>query len=403
MTTHPTDQDKFLRTYPNINTSNLAAIDVQVTHRIILEHPADNEPTLILAFSGVNMDHTIVNAIKRCVYLYIPVYRFHRSNTYIDINKTRGVHNFDHLHYMISCIPIYDVPITNIAKAIATAPIYSPSAYMSNPILKQMFQTHFDVQEAQADDDSTNTTTNLDSDILPNEMTEYKIEVFMSVVNNTTKDTFASTHDLTLHINGQPSDTYKASNTTMDHSNKPITIQRKRFDLIPLRPGDSVTFKATANVSISRLIPYFETTTSIGIEHKDDGSFVLKYESLGQTRPVTIYNTAIDILVIKLQGLGKFLEFNKSDYIARAMSTNTSKFNITIHGEEDTLGNMLTMTLQRNPAIEFAGYALDKPGGNILELIVAAKNKYETLDIIIEAIRYLVALLDKLVLPIPNT
>ncbi|CAI2358542.1 DNA-directed RNA polymerase subunit RPB3/RPB11 [uncultured virus] len=397
MTTYPTDQDKFLRTYPNIDPSNLAAINVQVIHRIILEHPADNEPTLILAFSGVNMDHTIVNAIKRCIYLYVPVYRFHKSNMHIDINKTRGVHNFDHLHYMISCIPVYDIPITKS--------IYSPSAYMSNPILKQMFQTHFDVRSIQADDttddNTTNTATDLDAGILPNEMTEHKIEVFMSVVNNTTKDTFASTHDLILHINGQPSNNYKSANTTMDHTNKPITIQRKRFDLIPLRPGDSVTFKATANVSISRLIPYFETTTSIGIEHKDDGSFVLKYESLGQTHPVTIYNTAIDILVIKLQGLGKFLEFNKPDYIAKAMSTNTSKFNITIRGEEDTLGNMLTMTLQRNPNIEFAGYALDKPGGNLLELVVAAKQLNKTLDIIIEAIRYLVALLNKLVLPTP--
>lgn len=67
------------------------------------------EQELRLELGGRNIDQSVVNALRRTILLYIPIYAFHRNNIVIDHGKSYHMYNSDLLFNQIETLPIFDV------------------------------------------------------------------------------------------------------------------------------------------------------------------------------------------------------------------------------------------------------------------------------------------------------
>src|SRR5579872_3284982 len=104
-----TDTPEFIfeSNVPNDKIDIYGDIDVTVTK---LSSETENELEFRAKLEGYNIDHSVANAIRRSVLLYVPVYGFHRSNIRIENEKSHHMYNNDMIFNQIEMLPIYDIP-----------------------------------------------------------------------------------------------------------------------------------------------------------------------------------------------------------------------------------------------------------------------------------------------------
>lgn len=319
--------------------------------------PSDNPNEFKIELEGKSIDNSVVNAIRRTVMMSIPVYAFHRSNTFIEVKKCKYMYNNDLLYNQIETLPIYDIP--NYFD------LENPDVFLSNEVLKNLFGNF--VRDQYTEEESEKTEVDENKRL-------FKIELTLNVKNITGNDKFVTTHDAILKIDGKISNSYMIRN--------PISI-------IVLKPMEEVSLRSEANLGISKIHAAYEATTIAILEDITPMKYHLKYETLEQLDKNTIFAKACIILVKKLENLKSFIQKKYTE--ERSL---TEKINIELHGEDHTLGNLIATTLQKCAYVKNAGYVPPHPFIDQVNIEYNLKpdSKLGPIRVFIDCIDYLIRL-----------
>ena len=339
-------------TIPNDRINIYGDIDVTIKK---LKPLTDNEFRVEL--SGMSIDNSIVNAIRRTIMMNIPIYGFYRSNIFIEVEKSRNMYNNDMLYNQIEMLPIFDIP--NYYD------LENPEIFLPTDIMKNLFSKF--IQERNDPELTDEEIKAVDAN-----KQLFRIELSLNVKNNTGNDIFASTHDAVLKVNGAISDSYK---------------RRKPISIIVLKPTEEISLRAEANLGIAKMYASYEATTNAILDEISSTKFHLWYETLEQLDKTTIFVKACTILSKKLEFLKKYLAQKFTEDL-----NNSEVIEIPIIGEEHTLGNLLATVLQKCEFVEKAAYKVPHPF--IDEVIIIyklfPKSKKTPIRVLQDCIEYLI-------------
>lgn len=298
---------------------------------------------LKVTLKGPSIDGSISNAIRRTVMQSIPAYGFRRENNGIIIHeKTKCINNNDMIFGIVETLPLFD--IDNAFEIIDPA-IYDPKAGKNQSITKN------DKQEKLK-----------------------TIKLMIVIENNKDEHLFVTTHHASLFVNGTESNSYK--------KHPPIT-------LMVLRKGERLSLEATATLGTElKSATYQVVTNAVSIPIDDVGkSFYIKYESLGQLNKYDIFVKACHILCHRLSALSRFV---KNEYNDRF--NGLKMVTIQINGEEDTLGYIIQIALQKYDKVKTAAYRLTGTlENNIIISYELYKEEKNPLNVLEDILQYLIA------------
>lgn len=302
-------------------------IDIFSSPEVRIKKIKTEEPNEFrIELEGKNIDNSIVNALRRTVMSSIPIYGFHRSNIFIEVEKSKNMYNNDLIYNQIETLPIYDIP--NYFD------LENPELFLSSDVLKNLFGKF--VQEKYTEEKTDEENANIDSN-----KKLFKIELTITVKNNTDLDRYVSTHDAILKVDGKISNSYKL---------------RPPIDMLVLKPNEEISLRAEANLGISKMNASYEATTNAVHDEITPMKYELWYETLGQLDKEIIFIKACVILTKKLEYLNQFIndKFAEEREISEVIE-------IDIYGEDHTLGNLLATILQKSEFVEKAGYVMKHP------------------------------------------
>lgn len=361
-TNTPSPEFIFESNVPNDKIDIYGDIDVTVTK---LPSESENELEFRAKLEGYNIDHSVANAIRRSVLLYIPVYGFHRSNIRIENEKSYHMYNNDMIFNQIEMLPIYDIP--NYWD------ISDPEVFMSNEVMKKLFSKFIPDKYIEEEGAENKEAPDDDKKL-------FNIELTLSVTNTTTEDKFVSTHDAILKIDNKVSNSY---------------LKKDPISILVLKPGENISLSATANLGISKIHAIYEATTNAVSIQNSLTSYEINYESLGQLDKNIIFIKACLILIKKLESLSKYL---KKRYANTEEHLDTEMTEIELYGEDHTLGNLITTVLQKCEYTIKAGYVMPHPfiDSIISRYVVNKKSKKDPITLILDVIEYLMKLMTKI-------
>lgn len=339
---------------PNDVLDIYGAIDVHIK-KIKTENPSEFR----IELEGYNIDSSVVNALRRTCDMYIPIYAFHRSNIFVELDKSKNMYNNDLIYNQIETLPIFDIP--NYFD------LENPETFLSNEVLKNLFGKF--IQEKYEEEDVDEIKEEHD-----NNKKLFKIELSINTKNNSDIDKFVSTHDAILKVNGQISNSYK--------TRRPISI-------LVLKPTEEISLRAEANLGISKMNAIYEATTNVVLDEITPMKYQLWFETLEQLEKNIIFSKACIILIKKLENLKKYITKKYQDE-----TDIPNKVEMQLFGEDHTLGNLIATALQKCEFIEKAGYNMPHPFIDQIIIVYQIKNKskIKPIDVLIDTIDYLVKL-----------
>uniref|UniRef100_A0A6G6AB42 DNA-directed RNA polymerase subunit L n=1 Tax=Borely moumouvirus TaxID=2712067 RepID=A0A6G6AB42_9VIRU len=319
---------------------------------------------LRLEIQGKSINSSIINALRRCKLLYIPIYGFHRSNIYIETERSRNMYNNDMIYNLIETTPIFDVP--NYFD------LENPETFLPNEIMKNIFG-RFIQDKHQTDEDINNQELNDSKKKL------FKIELSLNVKNNTGSDRWVNTHDIILRIDDKISNSY---------------TKREKISMLVLKPSEEISLRAEANLGIAKIYASYEATTNVIYDEINPNKFIYWYETLEQLDKYTIFIKSCIILIKKLENLSKFISNNYGEN-----QDPDKEIVIELYGEDHTLGRLLEDVLQKCEYVEKAGYTMPHP---FIDTIVISYKLYQDsglnpIKIFTDCIDYLVRIFELLV------
>ncbi|AZL89438.1 DNA directed RNA polymerase subunit [Megavirus baoshan] len=338
---------------------NSDIIDIYSEPNIIIKHlEPSNIHELRLEIQGKSIDCSIINAIRRSIYLYIPIYGFHRSNIHIEAERSRNMYNFDMIYNLIETLSIFDIP--NYFD------LENPETFLTNEIMRNLFGKF--IQDKHRFDDESNTNQEIDD----SKKKLFKIELSLNIKNNTGSDRFVTSHDAILRVDGIVSNSY---------------TKREPICILVLKPSEEISLRAEANLGIAKMYASYEATTNVTYDEIDKNKYVLWYETLEQLDKNTIFLKSCTIIVKKLQNLKNFISNNYQEN-----QDPKKEIVIELYGEDHTLGNLLEKVLQKCEFIEKAGYNMPHP---FIDKIVVSYKLYpdstmNPIKVFIDCIEYLI-------------
>lgn len=333
-------------------------IDIYGDLDVKIKKLEESEPTeLNVLIEGHNIDVTVVNTIRRTILMSIPIYGFHRSNIFIDVDKSQYMYNNDLIYNQIEMLQIFDVP--NYFD------LENPDVFLSNNVLRQLFSNF--VQEEYVE--------GKEEEVVDSSKKLFNIELFLNKKNTTDRNIFVTSHDAVIKIDNKISNGY---------------TKREPICILVLKPGEEVSLRAVASLGISyKMSAIYEATTNAVHKENSPMSYVLTYETLGQLDQYTIFMKACSIIIKKLEHLNnyiidKFADEPKSSEIIE----------IKLYGEDLTLPYLISNALQKCEYVEKAGTSpshllIDM---SIIRYKVAKTQKVANIQILVDVIKYLIRL-----------
>ena len=339
-------------------------IDIEIIRRPEHGYPDYFDPEkLHLKLWGPNVDTSVVNALRRTVMSSIPIYTFHRSNIHVELEKTSNMYNNDMIYNIIETLPIFDVP--NYFD------LENPEMFLTTDLLRSLYGTFIQkVFHNEEEDTQTDIEAHRDAS-----KSLFKVEISITFKNKDPDYRYVTTHDLTLKIQGKNSENYK---------------RRPPITLFVLKASEEISFRAEANLGISKLNAIYDATTNAYLKEISPTEFELWYSTLGQLHQNIIFNKACTILIGKLTNLRSFI---KKEFTEREDKTQLIEINL--YGEDHTVGNLLSTILKKCVFVETAGYDTPHPSSD--HILVSYKLKSSVQDtttgpikVLTDCIKYLI-------------
>ena len=371
------DNEQFIL-YKKLDDSdiNLKNTDVKVT-----VHAKD--PSIKITLKGKSIDHSVSNAIRLAILMYIPVFNFHRSKLQVEKKESgySNSYNNDRIETIVENCPIYNIEFDEY--------LLNPDIHLPPDVNKTIFSNFTQEKYENITDLDNNRTKNTPPGPQSEKMgtkgtegtqdreSEIKIpKIIMALTKINTdplKTIFATTHDCKLTVNGKNSDEYK---------------KHDRIDLFLLHPGESISFIVEAVLGISLMYGIHNSTTVVVSKEISENHYELLYDTLGQIASIDIFRKACSILIRKLELLNEFIASNYRNQVE------TNQYvEIQIKGENHMLGNTLSTTLKKSRDIREASYVMPHSLDNLIiikyKLNDDSKIK-DPIDAILHVIEYLI-------------
>lgn len=305
---------------------------------------------LKLQIEGPDVGPAMMNAIRRTIMEDIPVYGIHHSNLFVDHKRCNYMYDNDLMGCQFEALPIFDIE--------NSFELESPLLYLSTPALKEQFSVY--LQDVDPEREMRQ--------FVPKKVK--KVEIGLSYKNTSNVPYYVSTHDLVLKVDGEIVDSYK---------------KYTHVDILVLNPGQEVHLKALATPGIAKYHAIWEASTLAIHEKITPTKYILTYETIGQLDKVVIFQKALNILAAQL--------INLRDYVKENIKpVGTKEFKKHLKGVGDTLGGVITQTLQRCPLVEIAGFTKDHMFINtgLMAFRVIEKTKKDPVEVLIDVFDYLI-------------
>jgi DNA-directed RNA polymerase subunit L len=318
----------------------------------------ENDNEFRIEIEGKSIDSSVVNALRRTILMSIPVYAFHRSNIFIEVEKSRHMYNNDFIYNQIETLPIYDIP--NYFD------LENPEIFLPTEVMKSLFGKFIQEKFTEEKDE--------EKEQIDINKRLFKIELSINVKNNTGSDKFVNTHDVVIKVDEKISNGY---------------MIRKPICIMVLKPTEEISLRAVANLGISKMHAAYEATTNAIHDEITPMKYHLWYETLEQLDKNIIFTKACIILTKKLEYLRKFIKNKYKDD-----NDIPETVEIKLYGEDHTLGYLLATILQKCDSIEKASYYMAHPFIDEITLayILNPKSKTGPIQIFVDCIDYLIKL-----------
>ena len=295
-----------------------------------------------LNFTGKDINHVIINTIRRVILTLVPIYGFDSEN--INITKNTSVFNNDQLRIRFSNFPIFFNKVLNnkyknlkkleydcIINPESTLNKFSELEYRSNLGSAEIDKTMEYLNKQDISDNLTitvNVKNNFDNDI-------------MNVMTDTPGVKYMYGKEQISHIYANP------------------------LLIVQLQPGQEIVFNMVSSLNNSIYNALFRSCSRCHYEEIDDNTFDLSIYSRRQLSEKDIILRSCKIIKQKIINSENTIINNIKNQLD---DDHLKDGNILIEGEQHTLGNLLSRFLQDHKDIIFAGYKVGHPNVNQVEI-----------------------------------
>lgn len=270
---------------------------------------------LDLKIQGENINHVVINSIKRIIQSDIPIYAFND----FDITKNTSIFNNNYIKNHIQNIPVWGI---------------------DNKIEEYIIQNLESQERFTETMGITNDDVELDVEKNINTSALGKLTMYLDFKNNTKEVKSVTTDDANFY--------YKEGQIKSPYYN-PIQI-------VKLQPGQEIKLSAKADLGTEEISGIYGATSVCYFRENKEDDYNLIVESRGQITEKEIINRAIKILNKKLQKFNRNLPKN-----------NGMEGVILTEDEDHTLGNIISYGMQIHPSVQFAGYNTPHPLKKLIE------------------------------------
>jgi len=300
---------------------------------------------LTLEIYGKDVNHAIINSLRKVCIDQIPIYALHRSK--IKILKNSSVYDGTDMEVRLSQLPI---------KRIEHDVVLFPLKYYKNVnFADSKLERH------------------------PND--KFNIEFYLNVKNNgPEKVLYVSTDNLRISINNET-----IENNKMFKGKEPIT-------LIKLRPGEEFECSMKGVLAIGELDGIFNASNSY-YEEITENKYLLSIESNGQMTEYNLLLKGIEIIMEKI----KIIKENISQQQYSIILTENNSVKIEIKNEDHTCGGPICYMLQSmKEEVIFAGVYRPNFMEKNVSLTFAVNKNYKSIDVFDKAIDKTIELYDNI-------
>ncbi len=264
----------------------------------------DNE--LHLRIHGNDVNHVIINTLRRLILDFIPVYAFAPEN--IEINHNTSVLNNDYIKSQFRGLHI---------------------PYIKND--EKLISHYKDIDEGKYEEEGTE-----------------NLVMYVDLENKYDEPLRVTTDQAKFYLN--------------DKEVEPKKIYPIPCQLLKLNKHQRITFSASSKLGICKNKEWFSPVTVCYFKEKKQDDYTFIIQSTGQINEFDIIIRACKILKLMLVDLlNKFLN-NKFD-------KNSNKGNIVIENADHTLGNLISNAMKDHKNIISAGYKMPHLLINEVEII----------------------------------
>lgn len=264
---------------------------------------------LELNLKGKDINHIVVNSLKRIIQTDIPIYAFNEFN----ITSNTSIFNNNYIKDHIKNIPIWGIE-NKIDEFIKK---------------EEEEEEYFDENIGIVNDDiDLDVEKNMDLSALN------QLNMYINFINSEKEIKTVTTDSAEFH--------YKENLIKSPYKN-PVQI-------IKLQPGQEIKLTAKAILGKEEISGIFSSTNVCYFKENNDNDYDFILESRGQISEKRIMTLAIKLLIKKLK------KFNES-----LPKNNGMEGKIIVENEDHTLGNLISYYMQKHNSVHFFGYNTPHP------------------------------------------
>lgn len=253
-----------------------------------------HDNTLKLLFEGPDIDHVIVNTLRRVVLAHIPVYAY--DPNFINFESNSSVFNNDYMKIHVSNLPIF---IKNPPNTI--------------DLLEKI---------------EKNTMTEQDEENLQD------LTMYLDVKNSGSDFVNITTDMCSFYSDGAKID----------------TVYKTPLFICKIKRGEEIKFSTRAKLGIGLKSAIWSATSICVFEELNEHKFTFTMESVGQVDEYDIMHRACQVIINKLTRFKEQLVKRKFE--------DKNKSTLILKNENHTMGNLINHGLQNHPNIEYSGYKM---------------------------------------------
>jgi DNA-directed RNA polymerase subunit L len=304
--------------------------------------------------AGKDINHVIINTLRRVILTLIPVYGFDSNN--INITKNTSIFNNDMMRLRLSNFPVY--------------------------LSKDLNRKYRDLKKLTYDQ-----VLNPESSLDKSKELEYKANLGSAEIDITQDENKTDiTDNLTIVVNVKNTSDNDIMNVMTNTQGVKFYFGKEQIShiyaipllIIQLQPGQefSCTMISSLNNAIYNAI--FRPCTKCYYKENNESNFDFTVLSRRQISEKDIIIRACKIIKDKIISTEETFIENINRYGSKNNANAMSEEDLTtehlrsgtiiIEGEQHTIGNLLARYLQDHKSIQFAGYSVGHPNVNQVEI-----------------------------------
>lgn len=264
---------------------------------------------LELQINGQNINHVIINTIRRTILSDIPIYAFNEFNFALN----ESIFNNNYIKLRLRNTPVWGIP---------------------NKIDKITKENKPEIENTLADDGLHDVQIDDDVDL-----------------ENESKINTSSLNQLTMYVDSKNDEKIIKTISTNDakfyYANKNIPSPYPiAIPIIKLQSGQAINFSAITVLGTEKESAIFCATSVCFYNEINDNEFKFILESRGQINEKRIIEVALINIIDKLENIAETIPLEQKDISGK----------IIIIGENNTMGNLLSNGLQNHKNVRCASY-----------------------------------------------